>query len=133
MPKTDLSLLGPCGIYCGTCDIYVASHTGNQEMQQRIADWIKEHAHLECDTTDVTCGGCWGRLEEHWSADCKILKCAKARGVRLCSSCGEYESCTTLESFYQGGDYGSARETLKRIREVGVEAWAKEREEGGAA
>jgi len=133
MPTIDLTLLGPCGIYCGTCDIRVASQTGDRETQQRIADWIATHAHMDCEAADITCGGCWGRLEEHWSADCKILKCAKARGVRLCTDCGEYESCTTLETFYQGGDYESARANLRRIREVGRDAWAKEREQGGAA
>ena len=133
MPKTDLSLLGPCGIYCGACDIYVSSHTGDRATQQRIADWLREHADVHCEAAEIACGGCWGRLEEHWSADCKVLKCAKARGIELCSDCGEYESCTTLETFYQGGEYDSARATLKRIREVGVEAWAKEREGGGAA
>lgn len=133
MAKVDLSLLGPCGIYCGTCDIYVSSHTGDTKAQQKIADWLKEHADVQCEPSDVACGGCWGCLEEHWSADCKVLKCAKARGVELCSDCGEYETCTTLETFYRGGDYDSARATLRRIREIGVDAWVKEREEGGAA
>lgn len=133
MPKIDLGLLGPCGIYCGACDIYVACTTGDRTGQQKIADWLKEHYGGNPQPEEIRCGGCWGCLTEHWSADCKILKCVKARGVRLCCDCGEYDSCTTLETFYQGGDYQPARATLRRVREIGVKAWAEERERGGAA
>lgn len=126
--KPDLSLLGPCGIYCGTCDIYVASHSGDLDTQKKIADWLKKHHDMDCRPEDIRCGGCHGPLSKHWSADCKILKCAGARAVTSCAGCGEYETCTTLETFYRGGDYESARSTLRRIREVGLEAWAAERE-----
>lgn len=126
--KTDLSLLGPCGIYCGTCDIYVACHTGDAETQKKIADWLRENHGADCAPEDIRCGGCHGPLSEHWSADCTILKCAGARAVRTCADCGEYETCTTLDGFYRGGDYESARATLTRIREIGLDAWAAERE-----
>jgi len=48
--------------------------------------------------------------------------------LKLCSSCSEFESCTTLHTFYDGGDYESAKKTLERIREVGVEKWVVEME-----
>jgi hypothetical protein len=133
MPTIDLALLGPCGIYCGTCDIYVAGTSGDRAKQQTIAEWLKEHHNADARPEQIRCRGCWGCLSDHWSADCTILKCAKARGIKLCCDCGEYETCTTLEVFYQGGDYHGARATLKRIREVGLDAWVRERERGGAA
>ena len=69
-----------------------------------------------------------GPHDEHWSADCKVLLCATGRGVKLCSDCDDYGDCDTLESFYQGGDYESARTTLLRIREIGLDAWVREME-----
>jgi hypothetical protein len=130
MERTDLSLLGACGIYCGTCDIYVAGKTGDRKAQKRIANWIEEHVKTECHPERIHCCGCWGPHEEHWSADCKVMLCATERGIRLCVDCEEYPHCDTLESFYRGGDYESARTNLERIREIGLDAWAMEREAG---
>jgi hypothetical protein len=127
MAEVDLSLLGPCGIYCGTCDIRVACLAADRATQQRIADWLKEHHDMDVAAGAIRCGGCWGPVDEHWSADCKVLACARARGVRVCSDCDEYPGCETLEAFYQGGDYRSARSTLERIREIGLDAWAGEK------
>lgn len=128
MATIDLSMLGPCGIYCGKCDIHIAGKTGDREAQEKIATWIVENLSTECKPEQVHCGGCWGSLDDHWSADCKVLLCARERGVKLCIDCGEYGDCDTLESFYQGGDYESARRTLERIKEVGLDAWVKETE-----
>ncbi len=124
----DLMMLAPCGIYCGTCDIHVAGRDKDVETQTKIANWIAEHRNAECRPDQIRCGGCWGALADHWAADCKILKCVKARKLKLCSSCGEFESCTTLHTFYDGGDYEAAKKTLERIREVGVEKWVGEME-----
>jgi len=127
--KIDLMMLGPCGIYCGSCDIRVAGRDGDVETQTRIANWIVEHCSKECNPEQIRCGGCWGAVKDHWSPGCKILKCARARNIKLCSSCGEYESCTTLHGFYGGGDYEGAKRTLERIREVGLSEWVAEMEE----
>jgi hypothetical protein len=127
MGKIDVSMLGPCGIYCGSCDIYVACTTGDRETQKKIADWLTEHHDATVMPEDIKCGGCRGPLGEHWSADCKVLACAKGRGVATCAECGEHESCDTLETFYRSGDYESARATLRRIAEIGLEGWVKEK------
>jgi hypothetical protein len=130
MTKINLTMLGPCGIYCGTCDIHLAGKTGDREAQKHIADWITENFGLPCDPEKVRCGGCWGPTGEHWSADCKVLQCAASRGHKLCVNCEEYPDCETLEGFYRSGDYESARRTLERIREIGLDAWVMEREAG---
>jgi hypothetical protein len=128
MPKIDLNYLGACGIYCGTCDIRVAGETNDRATQERIAEWIVENCDTECEPEQIHCCGCWGPHDEHWSDDCKVMLCATGRGVKLCVDCEEYSDCATLEGFYRGGDYESARETLQRIREIGLDAWVRERE-----
>ena len=57
-----------------------------------------------------------------------ILALVEGTELKLCSDCSEYADCDTLESFYRGGDYESARQTLARIKEVGLDTWVKERE-----
>lgn len=128
MGKTDLGLLGYCGIYCGTCDIYVSCKTGNTDKQQEIADWLRQHHDVDCVAEEIRCSGCNGPLNEHWSVACKVRVCAADRGVTTCADCQAYESCVTLETFYQSGDYESARVTLRRIREIGLDGWVAERE-----
>ena len=130
MPGIDLNMLGACGIYCGTCDIHVAGEKNDREAQKRIAEWITENFDVECDPAKVRCGGCRGPMDEHWSEDCKVRICAGRRGVKLCVSCEEFPQCETLESFYEGGDYESARRTLLRIAEIGLDAWVMEKEAG---
>ncbi len=128
MGTIDLKYLGACGIYCEKCDIRVAGASKDRAAQEKIANWIVENCGTECSPEQIHCCGCWGPHEDHWSDDCKVMLCATARGVRLCTDCGEYGSCDTLESFYSGGDYESARRTLERIQEIGLDAWAAERE-----
>lgn len=128
MPAIDLKMLGPCGIYCGSCDIRVACTTGNREAQQEIADWINKRYNADCAAAEIRCGGCHGPLDVHWSVDCRILKCAKARKIVTCAECAEYESCPTLQGFYRSGDYKKARATLERIREIGLDEWLREQE-----
>ena len=96
------------------------------EKQQEIADWINRHHNAECTAAEIRCSGCKGPLDEHWSVSCKVRLCASKRGVVTCVECDEYGDCETLESFYRGGDYASARKTLERIKEIGVERWAEE-------
>jgi hypothetical protein len=128
MGNIDLEYLGACGIYCKNCDIHQAGATGDRKTQERIADWIVEHCDTECAPEQIRCCGCWGPFDEHWSDDCKVMLCATARCVKLCTDCAEYPACDTLESFYRGGDYESARKTLLRIAEVGLDAWVSEQE-----
>lgn len=128
MPKIDPALLGPCGIYCGSCDIRVACTTGDREAQQEIADWLNQRYNAGCTAAEIRCGGCHGPPDVHWSVDCKVLKCATERGVTTCAECEDYAECGTLESFYRSGDYGKAKAVLARIHEIGLEAWIEEQE-----
>ena len=126
----DRTLLGPCGIYCGRCDIYLACLTGDKETQEKIAAWLRDHHDADVEAGQICCKGCWGPLGEHWSPDCRILACAKERGYKTCAECPEYETCEILRGFYASGDYESARKTLERIREIGIDGWVEEQEEG---
>ena len=128
MTKIDTTLIAPCGIYCGRCDIYLAALTGDTATQEKIAAWLKKHHDVDVSPAQICCKGCWGPLGEHWSPDCKVLACVKEKGYKTCAECPESETCEMLQSFYASGDYKSAQQTLERIREVGVEQWAKEQE-----
>ena len=129
MAKADLTLVGYCGIYCTRCDIHQACTANDRAKQREIADWINHHFDADCTAEQIRCSGCRGPLEEHWSVGCKVRICASRKGVETCAECDEYGECRTLESFYKGGEYESARRNLERIKEIGLEAWLREQEE----
>jgi len=128
MGKVDLKMLGYCGIYCPRCDIFQACKAGDAAKQREIADWINHHFDAECTPEQIRCGGCKGPLEEHWSVGCKVRVCASKKGVTTCVDCDEYGTCEILESFYRGGDYETARATLRRISEIGLVEWIAEQQ-----
>ena len=101
----------------------------------RGKDWDVSVCGLNCARCKIVekgeCQGCRGPLDKHWSPDCKVLACVKEKGYKTCAECPESETCEMLQSFYASGDYKSAQQTLERIREVGVEQWAKEQEGAG--
>jgi hypothetical protein len=125
--KTDEKRLAAvCGLFCGGCDIYLASH-GDRELQRRIGENVSQVTSREIKPKEIKCEGCWGPLEVHWSADCKMLNCARERGYRFCFECEEYP-CDKLIMF-KDKHYPHVLDNLNRIRQIGVESWLKEQKE----
>jgi len=123
LSEDDKKLIGACGIDCATCDIYRAYTKGDVEGQVRIIRAIfGEDSDVKPE--QITCDGCGGRLEIHWSPDCGIMRCAHDRGLLACGQCPEF-ICLDLEAFYSTG-YEKAKQNALRQREIGLETWWKE-------
>ncbi|NLU42929.1 MAG: DUF3795 domain-containing protein [Firmicutes bacterium] len=100
MSKTEWDI-AVCGLNCAKCDLFA----------------------------EAKCAGCRGPADRHWSASCKFLACARVKGLRYCFECDELP-CDKLTAFASDG-YEHHRitvENLKRIREIGLEAWLKQQE-----
>ena len=105
----SLSYVAPkiayCGLACHTCPIYLATRQTNREEQIRmrieIVRQCKGHYRRDYTLEEITdCDGCQtegGRLFSGCSS-CRILKCAKEKGLETCAQCSEYacEDLTTL-------------------------------------
>jgi hypothetical protein len=78
-------------------------------------------------TEKKECAGCRGPLDEHWSPGCEFLPCAREKGHDYCFECDEFP-CEKLEAFAADGyeHHHLAVENMKRMREVGLEAWLAE-------
>lgn len=124
-------VLGACGLNCGVCDIYMAAR-GDEEKMREVRDWFKERRNLDLKPEQVRCDGCMSSLNRHWSDDCRMMLCARERGVNLCSECPEFV-CGKLEAFASDGAAHHRRsvENLKRIKEMGLEAWLDEQRRRG--
>ncbi len=122
--------MGACGIYCGECDVYVASSEGDRERQVDIAESISRQFDTEIEAEQIVCEGCRGPLERNFCVACKIRPCAKTKGVATCAECREFESCETLACFHRTGIGKPARENLLEIRRIGLEEWVERKRRG---
>jgi hypothetical protein len=115
-----------CGLNCAKCDLYQASR-GNEEAMKRIMGWLKD-----AKPGSIFCGGCRGPLNIHWSADCKFLECTKKKGLKYCFECDEF-ACDRLQAFASDGYWHHRKtvENMKRMKEIGIEAWVEEQKKKG--
>lgn len=128
---SDKWFISVCGLNCAQCDIYQAGH-GNEKMRDEIIEWFKKERNETLKPEQVRCNGCIGQLDVHWSPDCKMLLCARKKGVRHCFLCEDFP-CKILEDFSSDGISHHKRtvENLKRMKEIGLRAWiAKQEKEG---
>jgi len=123
LEEEDKKLIGACGINCAKCDIYQAYVKRDVEAQRMIAKRIFGE-NTDIGPEKITCDGCGGRLDIHWSGDCKIMRCAHGRKLVACSQCSEFPY-PDLKAFYVKG-YEKAKRNALRQREVGLEAWWRE-------
>lgn len=126
LDEKDKKLIGACGINCSKCSIYQAHISKDAEWQKRIAKEIFGE-DTEISPEKITCEGCGGSLDVHWSPDCSIMLCTHEKGLLTCSQCREFP-CPDLEAFYSKG-YEKAKQNALRQKEIGLEAWWREQPE----
>jgi hypothetical protein len=125
LDEDDKKLIGACGINCARCGIYQAYTEKDVERQRRIAEDIFGK-DTEILPEQITCEGCGGKLDIHWSSGCEIMLCAHEKDMISCSQCNEFQ-CPKLGTFYSKG-YWKANENALRQQKIGLEAWWKEQQ-----
>lgn len=120
-----------CGLNCATCDIYQASH-GNEALRDEIMAWFRRERNEVVDPEQIRCETCRGSLDCHWSPECRMMLCAKERGLRHCFECVEFP-CPRVDEFSSDGvpHHGRTIENSKRMKEIGLEAWIEEQKRKG--
>jgi len=123
-------LAAVCGTYCGACGLYRARRDNNPQhlvdlIQTLFKDW-------QMPSDEVDCDGCLagGRLIPY-CLECKMRLCAAEKpGVTRCSDCPDFP-CSIITSFNNDGwpHHALVLEKLRRMQEIGLEAWLKEEEE----
>lgn len=85
--------VGPCGLFCGSCPIYLAGFY--PELRVKLA------RELHCSEEDIKCNGCRELSDSCWGMHCKIKLCAENRGHEYCSEC-EQRPCEKLSKLSMG-------------------------------
>jgi hypothetical protein len=91
-----------CGLECSACPGYIATRNDDDEARAKIAEeWSKAY-NSDIKPEYVNCDGCTDMEGRHigYCFECKVRKCASARGVENCAHCENYP-CETLEAFHK--------------------------------
>ncbi|MCZ2856348.1 MAG: DUF3795 domain-containing protein [Candidatus Bathyarchaeota archaeon] len=124
-------LLAVCGLNCAKCDINQAGH-GNEKLREEIVEWFRNERHEKIDPEQIRCEGCRGALAFHWSSECKMMLCAKKRGLQYCFQCEDFP-CSEVKEFSSDGTshHKKTVENAQRMKEIGLEAWIIEQKRRG--
>ncbi len=90
------NLMAPCGLYCGTCGIYVANRDGNEKFRAIMGNLYRTAPE------ETACVGCmqpdppeklYGYCER-----CGIRDCVRSKGYYSCHQCQEWP-CAIIKDF----------------------------------
>lgn len=90
------SLMAPCGLYCGTCGVYIATRDGNEKFKAVMGNLYGTPPEAtEClgcmqpDPPEKMYGYC---------RTCPIRECVRSQGFYSCHQCGKWP-CRHIEQF----------------------------------
>jgi hypothetical protein len=89
-------LMAPCGLYCGTCGVYLATRDGNEKFKVILGKLYGTRPE------ETECRGCMqsdpsGKLFSYCET-CIIRECVRSRGYYSCHQCHEWP-CSRIEDF----------------------------------
>lgn len=133
--KVNPALLGPCGLYCGVCAVYIAHRDNNDKFKERLLKLYKgeipgkgrlpgsENLSIE----DIRCSGCLSDDVFMYCKSCEIKSCTREKGYTGCHQCDEFP-CQYVEDFPMVIGKKVILRTVPYWREVGTEKFVEDEE-----
>jgi phage FluMu protein Com len=114
-------LIAACGLYCGSCGIYIAT-------QEKDSEKILQYAVvLNQSYEDTLCDGCGAvRKSLHCSRFCNFFDCKHQKGVTSCNICDEFPCQALYEFKFKMPHRAEIIDSLKRLGKIGAETWLNE-------
>jgi hypothetical protein len=111
----DKNLMAPCGLYCGTCGIYIATRDNNEKFKAIMGNLYGTKPE------ETECRGCMqpdppAKLYLY-CRDCELRKCVRDRGYYACHQCADWP-CEQVKTF------GLA--TGRRVMERAIPLWREQ-------
>ncbi|NVM29493.1 MAG: DUF3795 domain-containing protein [Candidatus Helarchaeota archaeon] len=126
MVKIKKELLGPCGLYCGVCAVYIAHRDNNLKFKERI---IKVYAPFTRTIKDIQCTGCLSDgIVFGMCQYCYIRKCVQKKGYEGCHHCDEFP-CKLIQKFPVAVGKKVILRAIPTRRDLGTEKWVELEEE----
>jgi hypothetical protein len=125
MSSFKLSLVAPCGLYCGICTIYRAYHDGNPALFNETPKNFLKALGLPSNPSlgDVKCEGCRSSTLFSYCISCDIRKCVMEKKLTWCYECGEFP-CNKLIDFQLKWQLPII-DNLRTIKDIGISEWMK--------
>jgi len=121
---TNFNLAAACGLYCGSCGIYLATRENNTEKLLQYALVLNQSLN------ETFCDGCRAdRKSAHCSRMCLFIKCTLQKSIEFCGVCPEFP-CKELTDFQSKMPHRiEILESQNRLKEIGWEQWLIEMKE----
>jgi ribosomal protein L40E len=120
----DKNTAAACGLYCGSCGIYLATKENDSEKLLQYAIVLNQ------SFGETFCDGCRsGRKSGHCSKMCSIMNCTFNKSIEFCGVCPEFP-CKELKDFQSKIPHRiEILESQNRLNEIGWEQWLIEMKE----
>jgi hypothetical protein len=121
---SNKNLVAACGLYCGSCGIYLATKESDSEK-------LLQYALVLNQSFDETlCEGCRAEKKSAYcSKMCLFLECTFEKGIEFCGTCPQFP-CKELADFQSGMPHRvEILESQIRLKEIGWEQWLIEMKE----
>ncbi|MFN3535034.1 MAG: DUF3795 domain-containing protein [Desulfatiglandales bacterium] len=99
-------MIGPCGLYCKVCAIYIADRDNNIRLKEKLVALYKgnspdkgglpESEALSVD--DIHCKGCMSDDLFVYCKICDIRNCVVQKGLEGCHQCSDWP-CLYIQNF----------------------------------
>ncbi|MHB1319424.1 MAG: DUF3795 domain-containing protein [Anaerolineae bacterium] len=114
-------LMGACGIDCETCGLRI--YPTDAKAAEEVLDWFHSEGWLKAEEglaealeRKMTCTGCHGPRDTHWSCDCWIRQCAvEQRGLENCSQCPDLPCERLVAWSTENEGYAAGLERLRGL------------------
>jgi hypothetical protein len=132
MVEEAKNMVGICGLYCGTCPIYLVKRENDLDELRRISETRR------VPEEDISCDGCHSDKLFYACIDCRhgFRRCAAEKDVSWCFECPDFP-CQRLEAFRDVhvvngiSHHENVIEDLRYIKEYGIERFVEEQENKG--
>ena len=105
-------LMAPCGLYCGTCGVYISNRDGNEKFREVMGNLYGTKPE------ETRCLGCMQpdppRELYYFCKSCAIRDCVRGRGFYSCHQCGEWP-CEHIKNFPLA--------TGRRVMDRAIKSW----------
>ncbi len=120
----DKNIVAVCGLYCGSCGIYLATQENDTEKLLQYAIVLNQ------SFDETLCDGCKAeRKSAHCSRMCSFAACIQSKGIEFCGACPEFP-CNELTDFQSRMPHRvEILESQNRLKEIGWEQWLIEMKE----
>lgn len=123
-------LMAPCGLYCGTCGVYIATRDNNEKFKTVMGNLYGTKPE------ETECLGCMQSDPPDkiyaYCKECNIRECVKEKGFYSCHQCDEWP-CDMIKNFGLATGVRVMKRTIpiwrKKVADLGDEKgsveWAR--------